>query len=59
MKKYDVIDNQLIPKWSYFILGEFPTFTNDLTLTTDNNSSNVHETTVNTIPIMWGPSKRK
>ncbi|CAF3947051.1 unnamed protein product [Adineta steineri] len=39
-------------------LGEFPTFANGLTLTTDDNSSQVHETTVNAIPIIWGPSKR-
>jgi len=40
-------------------LGEYPSFTNGLTLTTDDNSTEVHETTVNTIPIIWGPPKRK
>jgi uncharacterized protein YajQ (UPF0234 family) len=39
-------------------LGEFPTFTNGLTLTPDDNSSQVDETTVNKIPVIWGPPKR-
>lgn len=56
-------------KFSFFIslasllvifLGEYPTFSNGLPLTTDGeNVSQMHETTVNTIPIIWGPPKRK
>jgi hypothetical protein len=42
----------------FFCLGEFPTFTNGLTLTPDDNSSQVDETTVNKIPVIWGPPKR-
>ncbi|CAF3641815.1 unnamed protein product [Rotaria sp. Silwood1] len=38
--------------------GEYPSFSNGLTLTTDDNSSQIHEATVNTIPIIWGPPKR-
>ncbi|CAF4996948.1 unnamed protein product, partial [Rotaria sp. Silwood1] len=37
---------------------EYPSFSNGLTLTTDDNSSQIHEATVNTIPIIWGPPKR-
>jgi hypothetical protein len=55
--------NYFISQEEYFvfILGEFPSFTNGLTLTNidDEDSSQVHETTVNTIPIIWGPPKRK
>ncbi|CAF4482939.1 unnamed protein product [Rotaria sp. Silwood2] len=39
-------------------LGEYPSFSNGLTLTTDDDLSEIHETTVNTIPIIWGPPKR-
>ncbi|CAF3361315.1 unnamed protein product [Rotaria socialis] len=39
-------------------LGEFPSFANGVTLSTDENSSKIHETTVNSIPIIWGPQKR-
>jgi hypothetical protein len=39
-----------------FLSGEFPSFANG---STDDDSSQVHGTTVNTIPIMWGPPKRK
>lgn len=43
-----------------YFLGEYPTFTNGLTLTTDeDDTTQVHETTVNTIPIKWGPPTRK
>ncbi|CAF0936588.1 unnamed protein product [Rotaria sordida] len=38
--------------------GEYPSFSNGLTLTTDDDSSEINETTVNTIPIIWGPPKR-
>ena len=41
-------------------LGEYPSFVNGLPLTTDDeNASHMHETTVNTIPVIWGPPKRK
>ncbi|CAF3649170.1 unnamed protein product [Rotaria sp. Silwood1] len=39
-------------------LGEYPLFSNGLTLSADDNSSQVHQTTVNTIPVIWGPQKR-
>ncbi|CAF4541181.1 unnamed protein product, partial [Rotaria sp. Silwood2] len=39
-------------------LGEYPLFSNGLTLSTDDSSSQVHQTTVNTIPVIWGPQKR-
>lgn len=39
-------------------LGEYPTFSNGLPLTTDEGLSQVHQTTVNTIPVIWGPQKR-
>jgi hypothetical protein len=42
-----------------FYLGEYPTFTNGLSLTADDNSSQMDETTVNTISVTWGPAKRK
>ncbi|CAF0801048.1 unnamed protein product [Rotaria sordida] len=39
-------------------LGEYPLFSNGLTLSTDDSSSQVPQTTVNTIPVIWGPQKR-
>ncbi len=57
-----MIDFQYFDFTFFKNLGEYPTFTNGLTLTANDdneNSSQVHETTVNTIPISWGPSKRK
>jgi len=39
-------------------LGEYPSFSNGLSLTTDDSSSQVHQTTVNTVPVIWGPQKR-
>ncbi|UJR21965.1 hypothetical protein I4U23_025033 [Adineta vaga] len=39
-------------------LGEYPSFVNGLSLITDDNDSQVHETTVNSIPVIWGPPKR-
>lgn len=40
------------------VLGEYPTFSNGLSLPTDDGSSQVHQTTVNPIPVIWGPQKR-
>ncbi|CAF1554582.1 unnamed protein product [Adineta ricciae] len=39
-------------------LGEYPSFSNGLSLAADDNSSQVHSSTVNTIPVIWGPQKR-
>jgi rRNA processing protein Krr1/Pno1 len=40
-------------------LGEYPSFSNGLSLTTDNGPSQVQQTTVNTsVPVIWGPPKR-
>jgi len=39
-------------------LDEYPKFANGLSLTTDDNSSAIHETTGGTIPVIWGPQKR-
>jgi rRNA processing protein Krr1/Pno1/transcription antitermination factor NusA-like protein len=39
-------------------LGEYPSFRNGLSLTTDDRSTQVHQTTVNTVPVIWGPPKR-
>lgn len=33
-------------------------FSNGLTLSTDDNSSQVQQTTVNPVPVIWGPQKR-
>ncbi|CAF1136023.1 unnamed protein product [Adineta steineri] len=40
-------------------LGEFPTFSNGLSKETEVEPSQVHSTTVSSIPVMWGPPKRK
>ncbi|CAF0938862.1 unnamed protein product [Adineta ricciae] len=40
-------------------LDEYPSFADGHTLTTNGNHSQVHETTVSRIPVVWGPPKRK
>jgi hypothetical protein len=42
----------------FFFSGEYPSFSNGLPLVMDDSSSQVHQTTVNTVPIVWGPQKR-
>jgi transcription antitermination factor NusA-like protein len=39
-------------------LLEYPSFSNGISLTTNDGSSQVHQTTVNPIPVIWGPQKR-
>lgn len=40
-------------------LEEYPTFSNGLSSKIDDDSSQVQTTTVNSIPVIWGPQKRK
>ncbi|CAF3329186.1 unnamed protein product [Rotaria socialis] len=39
-------------------LGEYPSISNGLPLAANDNSSQVQQTTVNTVPVIWGPQKR-
>jgi rRNA processing protein Krr1/Pno1 len=39
-------------------LGEYPSFSNGLPITTDDSPVQVQQTTVNTVPVIWGPQKR-
>ncbi|CAF4203272.1 unnamed protein product, partial [Rotaria magnacalcarata] len=37
---------------------EYPSFSNGLPLAANDNSAQVQQTTVNTVPVIWGPQKR-
>jgi hypothetical protein len=51
--------NKPVPAPNRDDLGEFPSFSNGLSLTADDPTSQVQSTTtVNPVPVMWGPTKR-
>lgn len=47
----------ILIRFHFLFLGEYPSFTNGVTLKTDDTIVQVQQTTVNPMPVIWGPRR--